>query len=94
VVALQRGQVAQAIELIEKAIARDPSVAAFHANLAEAYRAAGQLGRPAQCRVLPGDAREGSSLPCGGRNPEGFSLPHCMEVRSCFALHGFTSCWV
>jgi tetratricopeptide (TPR) repeat protein len=52
VVSLQFGQVAQAIELIEKAIARYPSVAAFHANLAEAYRAAGQLERAAACCQL------------------------------------------
>ncbi len=48
----QQGDHAQAIELIRKAIALRPSVPAFHANLAEAYRAGGQLDRAAgSCRM-------------------------------------------
>ncbi len=35
----QQGQSALAVELIGKAVALRPSVSAFHANLAEAYRA-------------------------------------------------------
>jgi tetratricopeptide (TPR) repeat protein len=49
VVALQRGQPKQAIELIERAIARSPSEAGYHGNLAEAYRAAGHWKRAAAC---------------------------------------------
>jgi tetratricopeptide (TPR) repeat protein len=45
----QQGQSAKAIELINKAVALRPSVAAFHANLAEAYRATGQYERAAGC---------------------------------------------
>ncbi|MGO9467835.1 MAG: tetratricopeptide repeat protein [Isosphaeraceae bacterium] len=45
----QQGQSAKAIELISKAVALRPSVAAFHANLAEAYRAIGQFERAAGC---------------------------------------------
>jgi tetratricopeptide (TPR) repeat protein len=45
----QQGQSARAIELISKAVALRPSVAAFHANLAEAYRATGQFERAAGC---------------------------------------------
>jgi tetratricopeptide (TPR) repeat protein len=45
----QQGQSAKAIELISKAVALRPSVAAFHANLAEAYRATGQFERAAGC---------------------------------------------
>jgi tetratricopeptide (TPR) repeat protein len=45
----QKGDHAQAIELICKAIALSPSVPAFHANLAEAYRAQGQFNRAVGC---------------------------------------------
>jgi len=45
----QQGQSAKAIELINRAVALRPSVAAFHANLAEAYRATGQFERAAGC---------------------------------------------
>jgi tetratricopeptide (TPR) repeat protein len=48
----QRGDHARAVELIGRAVALRPSVAAFHANLAEAYRASGQLDRAeGSCRV-------------------------------------------
>jgi tetratricopeptide (TPR) repeat protein len=43
VVALQQGNPRRAVELIGQAIAREPGEAPFHANLAEAHRALGQL---------------------------------------------------
>jgi tetratricopeptide (TPR) repeat protein len=49
VVALQQGDASRAVDLIGRAIAVNPSVAAFHCNLAEAYRALGQLDRAAGC---------------------------------------------
>jgi tetratricopeptide (TPR) repeat protein len=52
VVALQQGDPQRAVELIGRAIAVNPSVAAFHSNLAEAYRALGQLDRAAGCCQL------------------------------------------
>jgi len=45
VLAQQRGNPRQALELIGRAIARKPDVGSFHANLAEAHRALGQLDR-------------------------------------------------
>jgi tetratricopeptide (TPR) repeat protein len=45
----QRGDHLRAVELIGRAIALRPSVAAFHANLAEAYRSLGQFDRAAGC---------------------------------------------
>jgi Flp pilus assembly protein TadD len=52
VVALQQGNPARAVELIGRAIAINPSAAAFHCNLADAYRAFGQLDRAAGCCQL------------------------------------------
>jgi tetratricopeptide (TPR) repeat protein len=52
VVALQQGNPSRAVELIGRAIAVNPSAAAFHCNLAEAYRALGQLERAAGCCQL------------------------------------------
>jgi tetratricopeptide (TPR) repeat protein len=52
VVALQQGNPPRAVELIGRAIAVNPSVAAFHCNLAEAYRALGELDRAAGCCQL------------------------------------------
>ncbi len=49
VVAVQRGQLQQAIQLIERAIGITPNIAAYHANLAEAYSAAGQPQRAIAC---------------------------------------------
>jgi tetratricopeptide (TPR) repeat protein len=49
VVRHQQRQHAQAIELIGKAVALRPGVPAFHANLAEAYRALGQFDRAVGC---------------------------------------------
>lgn len=45
----QQGGHAQAVDLIGQAIACCPTVAAFHCNLAEAYRALGQLDRAVGC---------------------------------------------
>jgi tetratricopeptide (TPR) repeat protein len=48
----QQGDHARAVDLIRRAVARRPSVPAFHANLAEAYRALGQFERAAgSCRM-------------------------------------------
>ncbi|MHB1422114.1 MAG: tetratricopeptide repeat-containing sulfotransferase family protein [Gemmataceae bacterium] len=52
VLALQCGRTQVAIELMEHAIARQPSNAAYHANLAEAYNAAGQGERAIACCQL------------------------------------------
>jgi tetratricopeptide (TPR) repeat protein len=48
VVALQQGDFYQAVTWIGRAIACAPAVAAYHASLAEAYRAAGQAERAVQ----------------------------------------------
>src|SRR5438270_13470628 len=48
-VALQTNQPAPAVELLTRAIAVRPGEAAFHGNLAGAYRALGQLDRAADC---------------------------------------------
>ncbi len=45
----QQGQHARAVEEIGRAVALRPSVPAFHANLAEAYRSLGQFDRAAGC---------------------------------------------
>src|SRR3984957_18114230 len=45
----QQGDHARAVEEIGRAVALRPSVPAFHANLAEAYRALGQFERAAGC---------------------------------------------
>jgi tetratricopeptide (TPR) repeat protein len=52
VAALQQGNASRAVELIGRGIAVNPSAAAFHCNLAEAYRALGQLDRAAGCCQL------------------------------------------
>jgi tetratricopeptide (TPR) repeat protein len=49
VVRLQQGDPQGAVERIGRAVGLEPSVAAFHANLGEAYRAAGDLGRAVGC---------------------------------------------
>src|SRR5262245_66525929 len=48
-VALQLGEPRRALNLIGRAVALAPKWAAFHANLAEAYRACGQLDEAAHC---------------------------------------------
>jgi tetratricopeptide (TPR) repeat protein len=45
----QQGNPALAVELITRAVAFQPNVPVFHANLAEAYRALGQLERAFGC---------------------------------------------
>jgi tetratricopeptide (TPR) repeat protein len=45
----QQGEHERAVELIGRAVALRPSVPAFHANLAEAYRALGKFERAAGC---------------------------------------------
>jgi tetratricopeptide (TPR) repeat protein len=45
----QQGQPAAAVDLIGRAVTLRPGAAAFHANLAEAYRALGQLERAVGC---------------------------------------------
>jgi tetratricopeptide (TPR) repeat protein len=67
VVALQLGNAQRAIELIGRAIAIQPGVAAFHCNLAEAYRALGQLDRAVSCcqlalRLQPNYAEAANNL--------------------------------
>ncbi len=55
VVAHQRGDHAQAVELIGRAIAGNPGNAMYHANLAEAYRALGRFDQAvASCRAALG----------------------------------------
>lgn len=49
VLRLQQGDPAKAVELVARAVALEPSVPAFHANLAEAYRTQGQLERALGC---------------------------------------------
>ena len=49
VVALQRGHPARAVEHIGRAVTLNPGVAAYQANLAEAYRALGQHERAVEC---------------------------------------------
>ncbi|HLW66794.1 MAG TPA: tetratricopeptide repeat protein [Gemmataceae bacterium] len=49
VVALQRGNPAQAVELIGRAVARNPRIAAYHSNLADAYRVLGQFDQAISC---------------------------------------------
>ena len=52
VVALQQGSPQRAIELIGRALAVNPAVAAFHGNVAEGYRLLGQLERAVKsCRT-------------------------------------------
>jgi tetratricopeptide (TPR) repeat protein len=67
VIALQQGQAARAAELIGHAIALAPGVAAYHANLAEAYRALVQLDRAVSCcqtalRLQPGYPEAANNL--------------------------------
>lgn len=59
-VALQRGKPAEALELLSRAVALRSEDASYHASLAEAYWALGELARAAECcrtalRLRPGD---------------------------------------
>ncbi len=63
----QEGDSARAVDWIGRAIAVRPSVAVFHANLAEAYRALGQLDRAIGCcrtalRLQPACAEAANNL--------------------------------
>lgn len=49
VLSYQQGNLTRAVELIGRAIAVNAGVAAFHCNLAEAYRSQGQYERAAAC---------------------------------------------
>src|SRR5258708_2152943 len=49
VLSYQRGDSHKAVELIGRAVSLQSSVPAFHANLAEAYRAVGQLEQAVAC---------------------------------------------
>jgi len=67
VVALQQGEYRRAAEHIGRAIARNPGNAAYHINLAEAYRGLGQLDRAADCcrtalRLQPQSAEAANNL--------------------------------
>jgi tetratricopeptide (TPR) repeat protein len=48
VIALQQGNPSRSVELISRAIRRNPRVAAYHANRADAYRMLGQHARAAE----------------------------------------------
>ena len=67
VIAHQQGDSARAVELINRAMGLRPSTAAFHANLAEAYRALRQLNRAVGCcrtalRLDPNQAEAANHL--------------------------------
>jgi tetratricopeptide (TPR) repeat protein len=67
VVALQQGRLGQAVELIGRAIGIRPDVAAYHANLGEAYRALGRVAEAADScrtalRLQPNYAEAANSL--------------------------------
>jgi tetratricopeptide (TPR) repeat protein len=49
ILAYQQGELARAVELIGRAIARRPGVAAFYANLGEVHRALGQFDQAGAC---------------------------------------------
>jgi len=60
VMAYQVGKYAAAIELSGRAVALQPSIAAYHANLGEAYRASGDLAKaePALLRAIELDPNQ------------------------------------
>jgi tetratricopeptide (TPR) repeat protein len=67
VVAHQQGDHRQAAECIGRAVTLSPGNAAYHANLAEAYRALGNLDRAAECcrtalRLQPRSAEAANNL--------------------------------
>jgi tetratricopeptide (TPR) repeat protein len=92
----QQGQHARAVEEIGRAVALQPNVPAFHANLAEAYRALGQFDRAAGCcrtalRLLP-DFPEaycnlGLALQGLGRHAEAIEqFQQALRLRPDFAI--------
>ena len=67
VVAHQQGDNVRALDWIGRAIARNPRAAAYHANLAEVYRALGQLDRAVASgrtalQLQPNDADTANNL--------------------------------
>ncbi len=62
-VAYQTGQPAKAVEWIQKAVAKQPGAAVFHANLGEAYRTLGRLEQAEQAllQAIGLDARLASA---------------------------------
>ncbi len=93
---LQGGDIQRALQLIERAIAVLPSTTAFHANLAEAYRFAGQFDRAiSDCRSalrLQADYPEPHNtlgLVCLDRGRPADALEHfqaALRLRPGFAL--------
>src|SRR5207302_1729419 len=49
VIALQKGDLPRSVELIGRALGFNPGAAAYHTNLAEAYRGLGQFEPAADC---------------------------------------------
>jgi tetratricopeptide (TPR) repeat protein len=92
----QQGQHARAVEEISRAVALQPNVPAFHANLAEAYRALGQLERAAGCcrtalRLWPdypeAHCNLGLALQGLGRHGEAADQFQCaLQLRPDFAV--------
>jgi tetratricopeptide (TPR) repeat protein len=92
----QHGQQARAVEEIGRAVALQPNVAAFHANLAEAYRSLGQFDRAAGCcrtalRLWPdfpeAHCNLGLALQGLGRHAEAAEHFHCaLRLRPDFAM--------
>ncbi len=95
VVRHQQGDHGSAVELIGRAIALRPNVAAFHANLAEVYRALGQWERAAGCcrtalRLAPDYSEAmnnlGLALQGMGRHAEAADqFRHALQLRPDFA---------
>jgi tetratricopeptide (TPR) repeat protein len=91
----QQGEHARAIELIGRAVVLRPNAAAFHANLAEPYRALGQLDRAAGCCRAALNLRPdypealgnlGLALQGLGKHDEAVEqLRHAIRVRPDFA---------
>ena len=92
----QHGDHGRAVELIGRAVALRPNAYLYHANLAEAYRAAGDLERAAECcraalRLWP-DYPEalcnlGLALPGAGDAREAVeSLRRAVELRPDFVV--------
>jgi tetratricopeptide (TPR) repeat protein len=96
VVALQRGHPAGAVEYIGRAIALNPSVAAYQANRAEAYRALGQHERAVECcrlalRLRPHFPEAANNLGLAwldlGRTDEAIAqFREAIRLRSDFAM--------
>ncbi len=91
----QENQQEQAVELIAQVVALRPNVPAFHANLAEAYRALGQLDRAIGCcraalQLWPdypeAHCNLGLALQAQGKHAEAAeSFRHAVSLRPDFA---------